>query len=384
MLKKIMILLIALLSLSACPRQITNGFGRLQINIGQAGIRSVVGPDMDIASYTISGTHIGGDLFGPETIVENSTEVILRNGSWTIQVDGKNQEDTIIGRGSEIVVLFSGKKSIINIVLTPLTGEGTLDLTIGWNDADAPSANFEVAFNKIGGASYQIDVTMENETATYVGSFVAGYYTIIIQYYDGSDLLSGVVELVRIAEAQTTFVTADFLQVNPATLEINISLDLKDPLTVNLMGALSQVDVGESFVITASLIMPSGSQEFFWYLEGVLLSSGSTFEVSNTLLSGVYRIDVIAVDLDKVGIATHSFMVGNVVTLAWDPPLEGPAPDGYRLYVGFASGIYEYFVDVGNKFIHRLTGLTNQRYYFAATAYNEEGESDFSNEVFYQ
>ena len=67
------------------------------------------------------------------------------------------------------------------------------------------------------------------------------------------------------------------------------------------------------------------------------------------------------------------------VTLAWDA---SDRATGYRVYDGLASRDYDTVLDVGPDTRAVITGLTvGQRYYFAVTAYNEFGESDYSNEV---
>ena len=72
------------------------------------------------------------------------------------------------------------------------------------------------------------------------------------------------------------------------------------------------------------------------------------------------------------------------VTLAWDANTE-PNLAGYILHYGNASGSYSTEVDVGNTTMAALSGVDEgQTYYFAATAYNVNGnESTFSNEVRY-
>jgi hypothetical protein len=67
------------------------------------------------------------------------------------------------------------------------------------------------------------------------------------------------------------------------------------------------------------------------------------------------------------------------VTLAWNPS-EGA--EGYRIYWGTQSGVYTYSNDCGAATQTTVTGLVNTiTYYFAVTAYNVAGESDFSSEV---
>lgn len=71
------------------------------------------------------------------------------------------------------------------------------------------------------------------------------------------------------------------------------------------------------------------------------------------------------------------------VTLSWEaPPSNGfDAPEGYRVYCGAASGDYGLPVDVGPALTHPVS-MPGQ-YYCAVTAYNQHGESGFSNEVFF-
>lgn len=72
-----------------------------------------------------------------------------------------------------------------------------------------------------------------------------------------------------------------------------------------------------------------------------------------------------------------------VVTLSWDAPscTEFDCASGYKIYCGSASGVYSTPVDVGAALEHPVS--TAGAYYCAATAYNTEGESGFSNEVFF-
>jgi hypothetical protein len=67
------------------------------------------------------------------------------------------------------------------------------------------------------------------------------------------------------------------------------------------------------------------------------------------------------------------------VMLAWDA---SPGAQGYALHYGESPGLYHTSLDTGPATQASVSGLTpGQTYYFAATAYNGVGESDFSNEV---
>jgi len=74
----------------------------------------------------------------------------------------------------------------------------------------------------------------------------------------------------------------------------------------------------------------------------------------------------------------------STVTLAWNANPE-PGVEGYILYYGTTSPGYLYSVDVGNSTSCTISGVEpGTVYYFAATAYNTSGESEFSEEISYE
>jgi hypothetical protein len=70
------------------------------------------------------------------------------------------------------------------------------------------------------------------------------------------------------------------------------------------------------------------------------------------------------------------------VTVRWD---SSDQATGYNLHYGTESRSYDFIEAVGSSLQHTLTDLyDNQKYYFAVTAYNEYGESTFSEELVYE
>jgi hypothetical protein len=71
----------------------------------------------------------------------------------------------------------------------------------------------------------------------------------------------------------------------------------------------------------------------------------------------------------------------STVTLGWDASVT-PSVTGYKIYVGTSSGSYGAGIDVGNVLLFTVPNLNEgTKYYFVATAYNPETESEYSNEV---
>ena len=62
----------------------------------------------------------------------------------------------------------------------------------------------------------------------------------------------------------------------------------------------------------------------------------------------------------------------------WDASV---GASGYKLHYGQESGDYSKSVDVGNVTTYTVSDLTAGGWYFVASAYNDYGESDYSNEI---
>jgi len=72
---------------------------------------------------------------------------------------------------------------------------------------------------------------------------------------------------------------------------------------------------------------------------------------------------------------------GAEVTLRWDA---SDGASGYVLHYGNQSGTYDALVDVGSQVQHTVVDLAEGKsYYFAVTAYCDNDESGFSDEVMY-
>jgi hypothetical protein len=69
------------------------------------------------------------------------------------------------------------------------------------------------------------------------------------------------------------------------------------------------------------------------------------------------------------------------VSLAWDASAT-PTVTGYKIYVGEAPRTYGAPIVIGNQLTYTVGGLSAGMKYFAATAFDADGnESDYSNEV---
>jgi hypothetical protein len=152
----------------------------------------VTGPNQ---SFTIPG-HTGGTLQLDD----------LSFGSWTIAVDARNEEKTLIGQGQTTVAITPEQPSAsAEILILPLKGTGTLQLTASWTGAARPKASAICSLVSMSGTDLAPHFEMSPHDATYNNAAIeAGYYLLTIQLYDNSVLFWGTAEAVRIVAGQTT------------------------------------------------------------------------------------------------------------------------------------------------------------------------------------
>jgi hypothetical protein len=72
------------------------------------------------------------------------------------------------------------------------------------------------------------------------------------------------------------------------------------------------------------------------------------------------------------------------VRLSWVAPAAGPVPDGYNLYWGRLSGVYNAIgspKNMGNVLSGGVDIDQTATWFFAVKAFNSAGESPFSTEI---
>ena len=385
----------ALLALVSCmPRW--PEWGALSIEIAQPEAKTLVpGIDMTIAGFDVSGSGPGGMQFSRSTSGLSLTIGGLAFGDWTIAVDGKNAAGTIIAHGVAPVRVITGATQALAISLTPISGPGTLALTVNWTAAVVGTPSIPAQLIPSQGAPMDLafSISPPGKATSVTSAIPNGYYTLVVKLLDNGQLVMGAVDVVRIVKDQTTSGAFTFTDINAGTGSISVSVTprMDNPIPVAMSGQKAELGTGTPMSLTASAPPDVGNVTFVWYLNGVARGSGPSFAVNSTaspLAAGFYRLDVTAFTAagSRGGSMTFTFRVFPVrqVTLEWDPNRETNLA-GYRIYIGTASGVYGQPVEAGLATIGTIPGLLGgHTYYFAATAYNTSGaESAKSNEVMY-
>ena len=259
---------------------------------------------MDIDRYDIHGLHEDGDVFNELDVAAGSSVVItdLVAGLWDITVNGKNAAGDIIGQGTTQTIVNQSTQVTANVTVTPIVGQGTLDMDINWTAAaDALMVNPGVASQLLSYTGVFTDLTyivdQVANTAHYDGLHNHGYYTLLTRFIDTVDngdgtftvtTVAGNAEVVRIAAGDTSHGSYTYDNVNTGALgdvEIIISPELGDPLvfTIALSPNTTALDWSnnDSVTLTASTVSTTDLVSYKWYINGSEVSAGSNTLVVN-------------------------------------------------------------------------------------------------------
>lgn len=316
-----LILCMVTLVLAACNQPVASNSttGSLRIRLANNINTQTLVPaiDMTAASYAVNSTGPGGATFtGTSTggdVVENG----LAFGTWNVIVSAKNSVGTTIGTGAASAQVNTGETASVTVAVTPLSGNGTLSLTISWpaSQVQTPSISATLAPTVTGGTPQNLPFTISGSSATYSGTAGNGYYVLAFTLSDNGLAVAGTADIVRIVAGQTTSGTYSFSNVNApgGSLTVTISPNLQDPLQVTMGGQPTQTH-GTTQTLTAIVLNYTGSISYRWYVNGVFQgTTDSVFVFGSGVGVGYYIIDVAAFTADgtQAGSATLSVQVTN-------------------------------------------------------------------------
>lgn len=298
---------ILILAIPSCTLSFSDG-GAISLTIAENVTNAknlLPALDMNPASYRVSGIGPLGATFTPVTISGTTASIEkLVAGSWTITVDAYNADatPTKIGSGSAIVTVINGRTTNTPVTVIPLTGNGTLTLSLTWPSDVLVNPQVVATLKPTTGSVQSLAFTVDTTSASYTSSAIpAGYYTLSISLNEETTTVAGRSETVRIVDGQTTNGSYSFPNLNPAggTVSVDITPELANPFTVSISGGQSTMNVGASQSLTAVVSNASGPVIYAWYVNGIDQDvSTATWTCGSTWKVGYYTIDAVAISTD--------------------------------------------------------------------------------------
>jgi alpha-tubulin suppressor-like RCC1 family protein len=286
--------------------------GMLLVRISETvTANSTIQPDVEMVideyHITVSGP---GDTQST-TVGTAQTEATfneLERGEWTVTVNAKNASGVIIASDLEVVIVDTGETATADILVVPLGGEGTLDLSISWPGGSISTPSVEATITPSGGTAESVVFTTESTAATYSGSWTAGYYELAISLNDGIETVWSLVVAVRVIEGEVSSgvfpLDEDDLEaggddpVPSGAILVNIGTDLNSPYTIMLTGIEETIEHGNDMIVELNLNPDTPPDGINWYMNGSIVpfetNPGIIIGPSGLgLLPGSYWLDVL-------------------------------------------------------------------------------------------
>jgi hypothetical protein len=325
----------------------------LSISENMKALTIVPDVDMTIRQYNIRGEGDSGDSFS-QTVGGTETGVLitgLDRGIWTITIDAVNPDGYIIGQGSaDNQILNAGETLTVTIEVTPLPGPGAINIVITWPDGVVFNPQVDATLTEIAtGITNSIDFVEDavaNEAVfSPAQTFEAGYYSLSVQLNDGTLLVWGGFEAVRVLAGWMTDGAFDLDNgdINPAPGDIDIIIDpnLKDPIQITLDPTSVTLERGQEQLVTSTPdpvdTDPDFDYLYQWYVDGSLVDGATLPDfniVANDYTLGSHRLDVAITYKDTV---SSNFMQFEVVEPVLTYDIDVTVEDGVHDYSGLAS-----------------------------------------------
>lgn len=289
------------------------------------------GFSLTVDSVLLLGSGPNGSSF--EVVVSPSGGAVegILPGDWTITAEAYSAESQLLGSGT-VTQTLDRQSSEVHITISPGSGDGTLEVTLTWDDRYVVVPVLEVAISPAdGGTPVSVPCTMDVGQGFFSQLFPAGFYTLTADLYDDSLRVGGCIETVCILEGETSTATRTItVEEYTAAGGVVVQSELMRTLELQISGVAKRMLTDRSYILVAEpaaegvpdmqTLLSEGVCS--WYINGSPLQTGE--QISLTPSTGLYRVDL----------TYHSFdgtLGGSVFTefRAFDPILYG----GY-LYLG--------------------------------------------------
>ena len=305
----------ALLLLATCRNPLELPTGSLSISVVDSINARTLLPalSMQPSSYTVSGVGPGGATFTQSTPSGSLSIDSLAFGSWTVTVQAYNGDGMLIGSGQGTAVVHTGQSTPLSVTVRPLSGSGTLALTVSWNSSQVDGPSILASLLDSSGNTTPLSFSVSGSQGSYSSSVATGYQTLSLQVLDNGVSVMGAVEVVRIVKDQTTSGAFTFDNVNApgGSIQVNIDPQMADPLPLEISGVGGTLGAGSTVTATARVSDGTVGVSYVWYLNGRSVGTGSSLSFGSALAVGYYRLDATGFSADgsRAGSASVSFRV---------------------------------------------------------------------------
>lgn len=288
--------------------------GSINLTIAEEVSRTLL-PElsMEVHSYKITGSGPNAKTFTNDATDPILTVDNLEIGEWALAVKAVNKDGVEIGSGTKNVTVKSNEISNLTVVVTPLSGNGSLELTLDWTKSDVSKPKVLASLEPVNSDEITLAFVIDGTKATYKTSeLLNGYYKLVLQLFDDEKLVYGTKEIVRIVYNQSTsgvFTFESNIPEVPGWIVANIDLQLANPLTVLVEGGAEVKKHNATVALSASVKDYTDSVIYDWSVNGITKGTDSIFNFDDSWELGQYNISVSVFSSDGLRAGSETFII---------------------------------------------------------------------------
>ncbi|MCK5201607.1 MAG: hypothetical protein KAR21_24805, partial [Spirochaetales bacterium] len=220
--------LLVFMSFTSCRWQLDslpNEQGSLSFNIDSTKSIGII--SLEPVAYIFSGTGPDNDFFSMEHSDPATTVEGLNAGEWTVQVDGLDENHSVILTGESLLNVVPYEETEVNIALQPLEGFGSVSFSLEWNAEYTVAPSAVATFINIEGTytSQSFIISYPGFGECTVTGLPTGNYYVTVQLFDSGTLAMGSAWTVRVLNGITIEITALFEDLNKVGERMEITED---------------------------------------------------------------------------------------------------------------------------------------------------------------
>ena len=278
--------------------------GNLELSIDSAGMRGIQAISMETASYNVVVKNSSGAVVLNHTnSTRTSYSVSVPTGYYTAEVEALNRSGDVIGSGTASGEIRAGQTNRINVVVSEISGIGTVSLVITGNEGEnlsysvldaglSDAANGSLVYSD---GAHRASINLQN-----------GFYTLVIS--SGDNQLA--METVRVICGKTVVYSADLT----TTEEGILTIENKIVSTPDIVIRLGRTEYGKDDTLRATAeIGGINGSGFWWVVDGKELEIADTYSDLEYSLAnlkyGEHSVGLVVSDGTVIWAENVSFMV---------------------------------------------------------------------------
>ncbi len=279
-----------------------------------SSVMSTYEPEPEITEYSLT---CSGPRSSSFTLTSSSSSTELKEiyaGEWTFSAEGLNSAGTVLISGERTVHIDKHTDSIA-LELEPAEGDGTLQLSVSWNDQDIKIMQGEVTLREAG-SNDQPDVknlTIGTAGGIYTDTIAAGDYVFQVELFDENYDSCGTAVFEATVYPGTTLnlnipdITTHLTEVNPDLLFIDTTQRVTGSIAGDPYIIYEHIPIEFTYLLDDPDGTDIASLTLEWYLNGQIIrkTTGDAREIISPD-AGIHRMDVIAYTPQQGSIASAS------------------------------------------------------------------------------